>query len=1312
MTMAYDFGRRQKFRINLSGLQNNLSIAREKFEKGNFLEAFDIYEQLVAAYPKQSVELLAEVYDCYQRFPYKDRYNLYQARQFDFGIKPSDKVLDIGSGHNPFPLATHLADIALEDHKYGRAGVPFKHIQGKPVFECSVESTPFKDREFDFVYCSHVLEHCREPEKACRELMRIAKRGYIETPSKGKDIFLNSTKVSNHTLWVEAFNSSLIFTEYTPEEIEGFECNILMDMNCAPQTIREKAFAALMNLKPYLINTMFLWEDKFEYEVRRLAPRITPLSQPSIQKNTSERVETSVLRFLQIHTFYAHYLEGYYKANPSLASLSFKEQIDALIRDGYGAVHIFPPYMDSVGYEAQFVIANNPYSQQQWLNENHVDLDRDKDWLYETARHQVETFKPDVLYLSDPVTFDSRFVRSLSWKPSLIIGWKASNIPTGTDWSEFDVMLSNLSSLRDMSLKLGAKAAENFFPGFPIVIKEMIRGVQPEFDLVFSGQWTLVQHPRRNYYLSEIAKAASRPDKAFSCGYYLSGQVDKIPPEVAKYNIGGRFGMPMYHALRSGRIAFDARGILEIRDPSNQKTIDLAAKETANMRVFEATGSGVFLLTEYFENLKQYFEPGKEIETFRDEKELIDKIDYYLAHPEEREAIARRGQERCLRDYSMENRAGAFDEIIRKHLALKSAPPHTPEVSQSPIEKIVRQAVNELNANHNAEALALLEQAVVINPAISDINYGKAVALARLGRMDEAIETLNPLLSAEPNNEKARTLFNEIAAASVLNHVKQAAESLNANKNDEAFALLNKAKSLRKSLQGLDYLRAICFLRMDQPDAAREALREELRYFPDNEQAKNLMTQILERHPQMKMISGSVGDSEFQELLKMIRPYTMSSEQRLFSLFSLAKRVCSEGIPGNFIECGVAAGGSTALLAAAIKRYSRHPRWLYAFDSFEGMPEPTQEDRHRGMAAEVTGWGTGTCAAPEDSVKEICAKLGVSDIVKPVKGYFENTLPVMRDKAGMIALLHMDGDWYESTKAILHNLYDHVVNDGFIQVDDYGYWQGCQKAVHEFESLRNLRFEINQIDGTGVWLRKPDKFPVNASVSASLAEGFQHIDPSRKGVESQMSQNERFQLYYAVRELLPAKASPLRFVEIGSWAGASLLLIYAAIKQRTPNIQGFSIEPGGQPQFYQVIEQLKNEVSHLRMFSHQAAPQLKQFFEKDGIFPEFIFIDGSHVYEDVRRDIIDYFPLLAPGGIMVFHDYLPPLNDENREAILFHHGGKEPGIRQACQELMEDTYHCEVIDIPLLYPTDPTQTQAHLPIIPGVFSTIRAYRKK
>ena len=226
-----------------------------------------------------------------------------------------------------------------------------------------------------------------------------------------------------------------------------------------------------------------------------------------------------------------------------------------------------------------------------------------------------------------------------------------------------------------------------------------------------------------------------------------------------------------------------------------------------------------------------------------------------------------------------------------------------------------------------------------------------------------------------------------------------------------------------------------------------------------------------------------------------------------------------------------------------------------------------------------------------------------------------------------------------------------------------------------------------------------------------MVSAFNTIEKAPPIVSSQMSTNERFQLYYAVRELLPSEYPCLRFVEVGSWAGASLLLIHRAMKEKAADVQGFAIEPGGQPELYKVLKYLKNEVVHLRMLSRQAAPQLKHLFQKDHNLAQLIFLDGSHRYDDVRRDIVDFFPLLTKGGIMIFHDSLPQLSDENREAILFHHGGNEPGIRQACEELMGKTYDCEVVNLPLLYPTDPTQTQSHFPIIPGVFSTIRAYRK-
>jgi len=1081
--------KRKKFHIVLKGFGEDLHAAQDKYRVGAFLEAFDIYEQLAAAYPDYAIEVLAEAYDCFRNLCLKDRYSLYQSRLFDFHIKPTDRVLDIGSGHLPFPLATHLADIALDNNSYGRANTPFKHIEGKPVFECDIENMPFGDKQFDFIYCSHVLEHAGDPRKACREIMRVARRGYIETPSRGKDIFLNSAKKSNHAWWVESIKDSLIFTEYMPEEIEGMQCSILMKMHCAPETIREKAFSALIYLKPHLVNTMFYWEDAFTCEVRRTSKDKGPDTDTNvISAIPSERKGAQRLKFMQVHTFYKQYLDAFYGRSGHPALGSYSRQLDAFIHDGFSAIHLFAPYMKERGYESQLIIANDLYLQQEWMKENKFRLGKSENPVHEILKCQIETIKPDVLYLSDPITFDSRFIRKLSWRPSLILGWRASNIPENTDWSEFDVMLSSLSGLRRIALELGARAVEDFYPGYPEWIINHINGISPSFDVVFSGQWT-DRHTVRNHYLQKIAVAATG-EQPFSCGLYLSGQMQNVPPEVARYQIEGQFGIAMHRALRTGRITVDARGTLETTSFGDKKKIDLAGKETGNMRIFEATGSGVFLLAEHYENLEKYFEPGIEIETFHDEYELIEKIRYYLNHPLERDSIARRGLERCLRQHSMTERAYALDGIIRKHLRLKSYSKRNPEAiiekGNLPLENncpesaaycrgasnSIAQALEFLNAYDNDAALRIIDRALGENPKMTGLHYGRAIALARLGRTVEAAEALKLLLSESPQHEKACTLLEEIAADPTTNLIKEADTAFHSKEFHRAFKLINKAKSMKHQAQDIDYIRAKCFLELNEPGAAREALKEELRYHPSNDKAKMLLDRIRSEHTEMASVK--IRSAEFQELYQIVMPYTMLSEDRLYSLFAIAKRVCLKNISGNIVECGVAAGGSTALLAAVVRKYSRIPRKIYAFDSFQGMPEPTERDRHHGRTAEESGWGEGTCSAREDSLMEICRKLNVQDLVIPVKGYFEKTLPASQVEIGAIALLHMDGDWYESTRSVLNCLYSSIQRDGFIQVDDYGFWEGCRDAVHEFEMRHGIKFGMNKIDGTGVWFVKPE----------------------------------------------------------------------------------------------------------------------------------------------------------------------------------------------------------------------------------------------
>lgn len=109
---------------------------------------------------------------------------------FKIMIDKQWRVLDVGSGHNPHPRADVLLDKNLYDNTE-RSGKPLIKIEGKEFIEGDVCSMPFKHKEFDYVIASHIAEHVERPERFCAEIMRVAKKGYIETPSKFAEILFD-----------------------------------------------------------------------------------------------------------------------------------------------------------------------------------------------------------------------------------------------------------------------------------------------------------------------------------------------------------------------------------------------------------------------------------------------------------------------------------------------------------------------------------------------------------------------------------------------------------------------------------------------------------------------------------------------------------------------------------------------------------------------------------------------------------------------------------------------------------------------------------------------------------------------------------------------------------------------------------------------------------------------------------------------------------------------------------------------------------------------------------------------------------------
>lgn len=88
------------------------------------------------------------------------------------------------------------------------------------------------------------------------------------------------------------------------------------------------------------------------------------------------------------------------------------------------------------------------------------------------------------------------------------------------------------------------------------------------------------------------------------------------------------------------------------------------------------------------------------------------------------------------------------------------------------------------------------------------------------------------------------------------------------------------------------------------------------------------------------------------------------------------------------------------------------------------------------------------------------------------KGWFQNTLPLKSNAIKEIAILRIDGDWYASTKVCLEYLYDKVVPGGFVIIDDYGTYEGCRKAVHEFLDARGEKVFIHHASkDTRYWIK-------------------------------------------------------------------------------------------------------------------------------------------------------------------------------------------------------------------------------------------------
>ncbi len=214
-------------------------------------------------------------------------------------------------------------------------------------------------------------------------------------------------------------------------------------------------------------------------------------------------------------------------------------------------------------------------------------------------------------------------------------------------------------------------------------------------------------------------------------------------------------------------------------------------------------------------------------------------------------------------------------------------------------------------------------------------------------------------------------------------------------------------------------------------------------------------------------------DSEAASTIRAVKPWTMTSPDKLYALILAVRHVVKHKIPGDIVECGVWRGGSMQATARTLLEVGDTSRHLYLFDTFEGMPPPTEEDRrHDGKSAAdlLASERAHVARLGRGLARRRAGRHGAGGLprgpraLRPGHGRGDRAPRGARADLGAASrhrLVRLD-------QARARDLYPRLVSGGVLLIDDYGWWEGAKKAVDEFleesgEQLLLLRMASGRI---------------------------------------------------------------------------------------------------------------------------------------------------------------------------------------------------------------------------------------------------------
>jgi len=402
-------------------------------------------------------------------------------------------------------------------------------------------------------------------------------------------------------------------------------------------------------------------------------------------------------KFLKVSSYYSDYLEYFYKKHQNIPE-NYNSHLQLILNDFFSYGDAFSRYLKELGNEAYEIIYNDEILQKKWAHLNGINVT--KVWQKNILLEQIRKIKPDVIYWNTFI--DDNILKYIKDKfPGIRINFTQTGVKIKNYkyYQEFDFIIS---CLKKQVSDFNSKNKDAYFikHAFHPLILNKIKKDKKNIDFSFFGSIisgesfhnkrakylgylikktpleiyssfknpTLIEHSKK--FVKKIIKPTLNIMEKMDFNDYIFPEKIKfnriqnwedakeriqLPKDILKKINKPVYGLDMFQEITNSKISFN----IHIGEAGNQ---------AANMRMYEVTGVGTCLLTDWKEDIKEYFDPDYEIVTYKSKEEALEKVNFLLDNPKERESIALNGQKRTLKDHTLKERVEKINEIILKYL--------------------------------------------------------------------------------------------------------------------------------------------------------------------------------------------------------------------------------------------------------------------------------------------------------------------------------------------------------------------------------------------------------------------------------------------------------------------------------------------------------------------------------------------------------------------------------------------------------------------------------------------------------------------